>query len=98
MQLLAIGWFMCNALLAQKKELWRDSPLLVLTLCYFQEGEKIREEHKATEEAQNAAEWKKNIATVLIVSNREDRESLCAAPFGTGTSISPFWFNTQGAL
>lgn len=27
-----------------------------LTLCYFQEEEKISEEHKATEAAQNAAE------------------------------------------
>lgn len=61
MQLLVVGWFMCNALLAQKKERWwRDSPLLFfLTLCYFQEEEKISEEHKATEAAQNAAEWKK---------------------------------------
>lgn len=24
-----------------------------LTLCYFQEGKKVEEEHKATEEAQN---------------------------------------------
>lgn len=54
MQLLA------NALLAQRgATMERFSSASFLTLCYFQEGEKMKEDCKATEAAQKAAERKK---------------------------------------
>lgn len=35
-----------------------------LTLCYFQEGEKVSEEHKATEAAQNPADYSCSLGNI----------------------------------